>query len=404
MFNKNRRKKGVILIIVLIFMVTLTAIVEAYLYVVSVQLKSAGYDISNAKALWMAESGAQMAMYNFKTSAAYRSSPTSLSGSLSGGSYSVLQPTLNAQNNYIVTSTGTFGGINRKVTCIATKNSVFNYAGFGSSSVTMSNSASTDSYDSSLGRYNVNGNIGSNGDIGGNADISMSNSADINGNASTGPSGTFSDPTHQYVSGTVTHANNVSLPAVTVPSTLTGLASGGAINLSNSGTQTINSGNYKFSTINLSNSAALTINATTAPVNIYLTGNNTSVSISNSAQIIIPATNTQPVTFYTDGGTSISNGSLVNNSYAPSNFLLYSTSNRAINISNSGSFYGAIYAPSASVNMSNSSTIYGSIIAGSLNMSNSAAIHYDKALQNISISSSTSAYSVKSWREVIPAN
>lgn len=401
---RNGRKKGVALIMVFIIVVTITVIVSAFLYMISSQQTSASADVSNAKAFWLAESGAQMAVYNFKTNASYRASPTSLNGSLGGGTYTVLQPISDGKGGYNVTSTGTFGGINRKVTCNVKGGSVFNYAGFGNSSVTMTNSASTDSYDSTLGRYNVGGNIGYDGDVGGNADISMSNSAHINGDASTGPSGSFNDPAHQYVYGTVSHANNVSLPPVTVPSTLTGLVSGGAINITNSGTMTLNSGNYKFSTINISNSATLTINATTAPVNIYLTGNNTSISIANSASIIIPATNTQPVIFYTDGGTSVSNGSMVNNSYIPSNLLLYGTSTRAISIANSGNFYGAVYSPSASVNMSNSSTIYGSVISNSLTMANSAAIHYDKALTNVSMSGSTSSYSVKSWHEVTPAN
>lgn len=405
MFNSNRRKKGVILIVVLIFMTTLIVIVEAYLYVVSVQLKSSGYDISNAKALWIAEAGVQMAIYNFKTNGTYRSSPTSLGGNLFGGSYSVSQPTLNAQGNYVVTSTGTFSGINRQVTFIATKNSVFNYAAFGGSSVDISGNARTDSYDSSLGRYNVNGNIGSNGDVGGNNNITVSGGSPyVNGNASTGPSGTFSDPTHRYVSGTVSNSNNVSMPAVTVPSTLTNLASSGAMTLGkNDNDGVLNSGDYKYSTINLSSTRKLTINATTAPVNVYLTGNSTSISIANSAQIAIPATNTYPVTMYTDGSSSVGGAGVVNNTYIPSNLLLYDTGTGAISVSNGGSFYGAIYAPSASVRLTGAGVLYGSIVANSLTLANSGTVHYDKALQNISINSSTDVYSVKSWREVIPA-
>ena len=397
------QKNGVVLIMVFMIMIALVLIVGAYLYVVSTQMKSAGYDISNAKAFWIAEAGVQKTVYYFKTSSSYRNSPQSFTENFGGGTYTVLQPVSDSQGGYNVTSTGTSGGIKRKITCNIKGGSVFNYGGFGSSSVTMTNSAYTDSYNSSLGLYNVNGNIGSDGDVGGNADISMSNSAHINGDASTGPSGTFSDPTHKYVSGTVTNANNVSLPAVVIPSTLTGLVSGGAVNVSNSGTMTLNSGNYKFSTIGLSNSATLTINATTAPVNIYLTGNIYSINISNSASIIIPATNTYPVTFYTDGGTSISNGSVVNNSYNPANLILYNTSANAVSIANSGNFYGAIYAPLASVSLSNSSTIYGSVISNLLTMANSAAIHYDKALTNVSMSGGTSSYSVTKWQEVVPA-
>ena len=402
--NANaKNNKGVVLLLTFIIMITLTVVVTVFLSMISTEIKNAGYELSDSQALWIAEGGIQQVIYQVKSNATYKNNPTNLGPTtLGAGSYSV---TVTKNGSvYNVTSVGTVGKLKRKITCVVQQSgSLFTYAGFGTSSITMSNSASTDSYNSSLGRYNVNGNIGHSGNVGGNANISMSNSAYINGNASTGPSGTFTDPTHQYVYGTVTNTNNVSLPPVTVPSTLTGLASGGAVNVSNSGTQTINSGNYKYSTINLSNSATLTINATTAPVNIYLTGNNSSISVSNSAQLIIPATNAYPVTFYTDGGTSISNGSILNNSYIPANLVLYDTGTYGISVSNSGDFYGAIYAPSASVNMSNSATIYGSVIAGSLTMSNSADIHYDTALQNASMAIGAGSYSAKSWHEVVPA-
>ena len=396
------QEKGIALIMVFLIIVTITVIVGSFLYMISSQLKSAGADISNAKALWLAEAGVQKVVYNFKTSASYRASPTSLSENIFGGTYTalLLLPAPDAQGNYNFASTGTFAGVSRKITCSVIGGSVFNYAGFGRSSVTMSGAAVTDSYDSRLGRYNVNGNKGYNGDIGGNVDISVSGSPYVNGNASIGPSGSFSDPIHRYIYGTVSNTNNVSLPAVTVPSSLTGLVSGGAIAPNNQNVS-IGPGNYKYSTINLNGIDTLTINATTGPVNIYLTGNNTSISIANSAQIVIPATNTQPVTFYTDGSTSVSGAGVVNNTYIPSNLLLYSPSSRAITISNSGSFYGAIYAPSASVTVSGAAVIYGSAIANSLTLSNSGTVHYDKALTNVPLSG-TSSYSVKSWREVAP--
>lgn len=398
----RNRKKGIALIMVFLIMITITVIVGAFLYMVSSQLTSAGADISNAKALWLAEAGVQMVMYNFKTNASYRASPTALSGNLGGGTYTVTQPTPDGKGGYNIICTGTFGGVNRAITCTAMGGSVFKYAGFGSSSVTMSGAAVTDSYDSSLGLYNVNGNIGNNGDVGGNANISVSGSPHVSGNASTGPSGTFNDPTHRYISGTVSHTNNVSLPAVMVPSTLTGLANGGAIAPNNQNVS-IGPGNYKYSTINLNGIDKLTINATTGPVNIYLTGNSNSISVANSAQIVIPVTNTYPVTFYTDGSSSVGGAGIVNNTYIPSNLLLYSPSSSAITVSNGGSFYGAIYAPSASVALTGAGVLYGSIIANSLTLSNSGTVHYDTALQNVSLPGNTSSYSIKTWREVMPA-
>ena len=390
-------------------MVTIAIVVAAFLYMMTYQLTNAGAEAQSQEALWLAEAGIQQAVYLLMTNSSDRVNsswtiPKTQLG-IYNGTYevTVARGTGNQNKNQItITSTGTIPlpgtatPITRQIQSIRHDSVLFSSAAFAGSKtgygVTMSNSSYTDSYDSSVGAYGGS-NKGSNGDVGGNADISMSNSAYINGDVSTGPSGSFNDPNNTYHSGgAVTHTNNVSLPAVTVPSVLIVLGSGGAVNLSNSGTMTLNSGNYKYSTVNISNSATLTINATTAPVNIYLTGSTSSINISNSAQISIPSANKYPVTFYTDGGTTISNGSIINNSYTPANLVLYNTSSNAISISNSGNFYGAIYAPSASVSMSNSATIYGSVISNSLTMSNSGTIHYDQSLINsINVSSSTAS-------------
>ena len=65
--SRVKNKKGVILILTFIVMVTLTVIVAAFLYMTSIQIKSAGYDLLSAKALWLAEAGIQKAVWNLKT-------------------------------------------------------------------------------------------------------------------------------------------------------------------------------------------------------------------------------------------------------------------------------------------------------------------------------------------------
>ena len=398
-----KNNKGVVLLLTFIIMATLTVITVVFLYMVSAEIRNAGYELSDSQALWIADGGIQQAIYKVKSDAVYRANPTTLTGNLGAGSYSATV----AKNGstYNVTSTGTVGKAKRKISCVVqqTGGSPFTSAGFGTSSVTMSGAAVTDSYDSSLGRYNVNGNIGNEGDVGGNADLSMSGSAYIHGDVSLGTNSSFSDPTHLYTYGTVSRPGSPPLTPVTVPTSLTGLASSGAINPNNTNVN-INPGNYKYSTINLNGIDTLTINATTGPVNIYLTGNNSSISITNSGQIIIPATNAYPVTFYTDGSTSVSGAGVLNNTFLPTNVQLYDTGSRAVTISNSGSFYGAVYAPSASVTVSGAAAIYGSVISNSLTLANSGAIHYDKALATASASFGAGTYSAKSWHEVVPAN
>jgi hypothetical protein len=82
--------------------------------------------------------------------------------------------------------------ITRNIEAVATRvnTSLFNYAAFSNGALSLSGQAYTDSYDSSLGVYGGS-NVGAEGDVGTNADITASGQAYINGDISTGPTGTF---------------------------------------------------------------------------------------------------------------------------------------------------------------------------------------------------------------------
>lgn len=62
-------KKGAVLLFTFIIMSTLTAIAVVFLYMISIQTKARGYDISSSKALWLAEAGLQKAIWNLMTPA-----------------------------------------------------------------------------------------------------------------------------------------------------------------------------------------------------------------------------------------------------------------------------------------------------------------------------------------------
>lgn len=116
MANRSRkRKKGVTLLLTLIIMTTLAVVVTAFLYMVSVQTKGAGYTIDSAKAFWLAEAGIQQVIYKLKTDGAYRTtpSPNPLTGTLGTGSYSV--SVVKNASTYTLTSTGTVEGLSRTI-------------------------------------------------------------------------------------------------------------------------------------------------------------------------------------------------------------------------------------------------------------------------------------------------
>lgn len=59
--------RGAVLILTFIIMTTLAAITITFLYMTSIQTKTAGYDIVSHKAFWLAEAGIQKAVWNLKT-------------------------------------------------------------------------------------------------------------------------------------------------------------------------------------------------------------------------------------------------------------------------------------------------------------------------------------------------
>ena len=105
-------RKGVVLILTFIIITCVIAITVSFLYMISIQTKARGYDIADAKALWLADAGLEKALYTLKNDAAYQSNPTPISGSLGDGIYSVTA----SKNGSIYTfaSTGTVLTLQRK--------------------------------------------------------------------------------------------------------------------------------------------------------------------------------------------------------------------------------------------------------------------------------------------------
>jgi hypothetical protein len=275
--------------------------------------------------------------------------------------------------------------------------SLFNNGAFGQTSLTFSGNGKTDSYNSSLGRYNVNGNKGFNGHVATNGAtagaISLSGNALIQGNAATGPGGTTTLAGNARVTGTISDDSEVELPAVSVPTALTSLPSLGAFSLAGNSTQTWNGGSYQYTTLSLSGNAKLTLNG---DVKLYLTttGAGNTFSQSGNSQLIVNGS----VTVYCEGGAQISGNGLVNRSFVPASFLFYGTENAGtVSISGNGALYGVVYAPSSPMAISGNGDIYGALVAASVSDTGNGTIHYDEGTRSIA---DYSHVQIDSWEEV----
>ncbi len=357
---------------------------------------------NSSAALWAAEAGVQKVLweYNYNncrdmiqqssgiacTDCTCGSVTKSLAGTLTG--YADYDVTFNSANTTLqsvgsVPSRSAANLIQRRVQVTVGRPPTFGNGIFAQGQVWLSNNALIDSYNSSNGPYggsNIlhNGNIGTNGT--GSGIINLSNNVTVDGNLSTGPGGTVTKGNNVTVTGTTTSNNSVALPAVVVPSTLTGLSSGGTLSIANNGSQTLNAGNYKYTNISMANNATLNINGN---VSIYLTG---ATDLTASNNVAINVTNGSTLTIYLDGTLSVNNNAAINNvSRLPSNLQIYSTytGSNGISIGNNATTYAAVYAPTTDVNMSNNDSLYGAVVGKTVTLNNNAAIHYDQVLATV---------------------
>src|SRR5213078_4135373 len=135
----------------------------------------------------------------------------------------------------------------------------------GISSITMSSSAYSDSYNSSKGAYNA-ATASKNGSIDSNGNILLSNTVKINGDARPGLGKTVTLKDTASVTGsTMAMSTLATYPSVALP---VGATSLGDITMS-SGTQNIAGGTYLINSLNLSGTAVINW---TGPVVLYVKG------------------------------------------------------------------------------------------------------------------------------------
>lgn len=254
-------------------------------------------------------------------------------------------------NNLVVTVHG--AGPTSKLTCGAQMQyqpSSWTYSLLGTSGITLSSNAFTDSYDASKGAYNAltahkNGSMASNGNI------TLTNAAVVNGDVRCGVGMTTSIQNTAKVTGTNTPlTKTVSFPSVTMPATYTDL---GDVSLS-SGTYSMAGGTYVIHNLALSGTAHFTW--TSGPVNIYIVN---SYSVTQGATIDtyqnLPANRTlwflPTCTTATWSGTNVS--------------------------------YGTLYGPDTNFTVSGSVQQFGRIIAKTINNSSTGGMHNDESLTSL---------------------
>ncbi len=374
-------RKGIGLVITLLTMSAML-VMTAAIFSRSINENFIGQRFSRStQAFWLAEAGIQSAFRALNDGSVSSWPPVgtddyAMSENLTAGSYSVTVACRSCSNP-AATSIGTVAGVQRTVVARFITKSSLTKAILTKGSITLSGNGKTDSYDSSKGKYEGT-NIGSKGDVATNGTtagiIALSGNAKVNGNAGTGIGGTVTQTDNAKVTGTISNDNNANIPSVEVPSCLTSLS--GSTNYSVSGTQTLTSGNYRYSSMSIDGNGILTVTGT---VKVYLTGN-PSLNISGNGKLIISGGGN--IIIYTDGVCNIGGNGIANSTTVPKNFILKSTyaGAQGVNITGNGNLQGIVYAPDTNITNSGNGHVFGALTGKTANISGNGDVHYDESL------------------------
>ena len=186
------------------------------------------------------------------------------------------------------------------------------------------------------------------------------------------------------------------MPPVIVPQYLQDMPSGGDITGS-----IIISSSSKYDSINLTGSVISEIIEINGPVELYVVGD---IRIGADDQLLIVDQATNPdasLTMYMGGNIIIDNSAAINNlSMLPKKLRLYGLDTCSIiDFKNSGTFYGAIYAPEADIHVRNSVQMYGAVVSKSFVQDVNADFYYDASLRIVDADDIGVNLVIKWWNE-----
>ncbi|HVK88519.1 MAG TPA: hypothetical protein VM513_30585 [Kofleriaceae bacterium] len=251
----------------------------------------------------------------------------------------------------------------------------FDYAIFAKDALHIQGNATTDSWSSALGTYAStktcgDADIGSNSASGGAVYIQGA-SSQVCGDAF---SGAGSTPTSVITgNGTITGsksslANNLALPAVTLPS----LANASPLERAFQNTNATLAPNLTYGAVSCKN-GSLTLSA-----GKYLV---TSMTLTANCELQVTS---GPIEVYFTGTLDLSAGTVVNATQVPGNLVFYgSSSATTVRLQGGVDSNVAIYAPSATCELKGNADLYGAIVCDDVEVQGNAHVHYDTSLGNL---------------------
>ncbi len=229
------------------------------------------------------------------------------------------------------------------------------YGIIGLDSVSMSGTASTDSYKSSDGPYSSSTHL-SHGNVASNGNIMLSGSATIDGDASPGEG-------YNVIGGNVTGSKDSLSEPIVKPPLSAGLAQ--FVNNNTAVSQYVKDGSFS---INGQSSVQF-------PAGVYYFQDFTA-----SGGAKINASVSGPVTIYVAGNLTLTGGSDAYQGIAQNLQIILLNSHTSATFSGNSAIYVDLYAPLATVTLTGTTDIFGQLVGKTVTITGSGSVHYDEKM------------------------
>jgi hypothetical protein len=321
-----------------------------------------------------------------------------LANSDSTFSYNVAKKTLADGNDlYTVRCTGKSGRFQKAVNATLELKGIFEYAIWVAGNLNLKSGTTITAYNQQPDDPPLQ--IGTESTDAGA--ITCKTGVTIDGDVVVGPGGDPDTVINNTTEASITGETYPSLikhktPSVTVPQYLVDMVSGGTI-----GTSAILSGSGKYDSINLGGATGYDPNkvdkiSVSGDVEIYVTGD---LKLGNGDEVEIPIDGS--LTIFLGGNLYVDNSGAINNlTKDPEKLKIFGLDTCAsMDFKNSGTFYGAIYAPDADVHLFNSFELYGAVVANSFYQDMNANFYYDMNLREVDPTMIGVYMVIKRWSE-----
>ncbi len=418
--RRHHRRRGVALLLVMVGLVVCTLLIAGFLSTQGTSIGIARNERDAQKGRNCAQSGIDLCYWLIQNRSDWRTAMSPglwlNNAAVGDGTVSVTAAdggstgtfTSDPTSPVLLTAVGTAGGRSFTLTCRVTPTgggTVFRGGAFALGQLILHNSASVDSYNSSVASYNAaapgtNALFASN--FNGTGALTMDGSSSFRGSFVGGPVSSLgnivnallgllipsstSQAAQSYIPGQIVPPNTVGLPTFGALSISAGpggtvpVAPGQYTSISvNSGNARLQSGTYRI-TGALTNASALVV-PTGSTVNMVVSG-----ALTSASSIQVQGTGVLNIYF---ANTATLSGSVSSAGGAANLRFLGLASATNLTIKNSGNVTASIFAPQASIYLTGTSKLFGAMVAHDVTMDTSAAFHYDEATKNIRIDNIT---------------